>query len=193
MLTSITPLGERGRNRNWNTTMAAYLVGSALGGTLVGSLAGGLGAAVPSSFRPGGLGYIVAIVLGVVIVDELGWTSLTPLGSRQVNEDWLDEFRGWVVGLGFGFQLGLGVTTIVTTLAVPATLLLAFLTFSLPWGTAIGLTFGIARALPILQTRRVNGPDELAALHRRHDANARRIRLLTGLAAMPLAAWAVAS
>ena len=35
MLTSITPLGEQGRNRNWSTTVIAYFAGSILAGSLV--------------------------------------------------------------------------------------------------------------------------------------------------------------
>ena len=30
-----------------------------------------------------------------------------PSPGRQVNHRWLDEFRGWVYGLGYGAQLGL--------------------------------------------------------------------------------------
>ena len=40
-----------------------------------------------------------------------------PGPRRQVNERWLDEYRGWVYGLGFGAQLGLGVTTVITSAA----------------------------------------------------------------------------
>jgi MFS family permease len=192
MLTSITPLGERGRHRNWNTTIVAYFIGSILGGTVVGALTGGLGELVPRSARPGGLGYMVAAVLGLVILDELKAIRVTPLGKRQVSEDWLDEYRGWVVGLGFGFQLGLGFTTIVTTLALPATFLLAILTFSWQWGLVIGVAFGTARALPILTTRRVTSPDELAELHRHHDRSERWVRIAAAVIAGPLAFAAVA-
>ena len=40
MLTSITPLGERGRNRRWLSTVSWYVLGSTLGGALMGALAG---------------------------------------------------------------------------------------------------------------------------------------------------------
>ena len=29
-----------------------------------------------------------------------------PSHTRQVNEAWLDEYRGWVYGGGFGWQIG---------------------------------------------------------------------------------------
>jgi len=190
MLTSITPLGERGRNRRWSRTMVWYTAGSILGGLTGGIAAGGLGAILPTSGRLPG--YAVAVVLLLVMADELGWVRLTPLGRRQVNEDWLDEYRGWVVGAGFGFQLGLGFTTIVTTLALPAAFLLALLTSSWQWGAMIGLAFGAARALPILAARHVEQPAQLASLHRSHDRNARRMRMITAAATAPLIVMAVA-
>ncbi len=191
MLTSITPLGEQGRNRSWKTTAIAYTVGSLLGGAVAGLAAGGLGRLVAGWLAPATRGYVVVAILAVVIMSELGWPALTPVGHRQVNEDWLDEFRGWVVGLGFGFQLGLGVVTIVTSLTIPATFLLAALTGSWQWGLAVGTTFGLARALPIMSTRRIDRPDRLAALHRRHDRIAGAVRLAAVLAALPVAAMAV--
>ena len=192
MLTSITPLGERGRHRSWNRTIVAYFIGSIAGGLLVGTVAGGLGALIPDGARPGGLGYLVAGVLLIVALDELGVIRITPLGKRQVSEDWLDEYRGWVIGVGFGFQLGLGFTTIVTTLALPATFLLAALTYSWQWGMVIGLSFGVARALPILTTWRVDSPARLAALHKHHDRSERWVRIAGAVIAGPLALAAVA-
>ncbi len=183
MLTSITPLGERNRNRSWGPTVTAYIAASILGGLVAGGAAGGLGAMVPAPFRSADAA-IVAALLGLVAIDEVGWLRITPLGRRQVNEDWLDEFRGWVVGVGFGFQLGLGMATIVTSLAVPATFALAFFTHSVRWGMVVGATFGLARALPILRTRVVTSPARLAQLHRAHDVSARWARL--GVAALSL-------
>ena len=191
MLTSITPLGERGRNRNWTGTVIAYFIGSLAGGAVVGLAAGGLGAAIPAGVRPASIGLIVAAILVVVAINEAGWVRITPLGRRQVNEDWLEEYRGWVVGVGFGFQLGLGLVTIVTTLAVPATFLLAALSFSWQWGLLIGTTFGLARALPILTTQTVTDPSRLAQLHRRHDLAARWAKIGVTALVVPLALVAV--
>lgn len=189
MLTSITPLGERGRNRNWATTVVAYFIGSIAGGAATGLTAGLLGSTVPAAWRPDSITWPVAAVLAVVALSEL--RPVTPIGRRQVNEDWLEEFRGWVVGLGFGFQLGLGFVTIVTTLAVPAAFVLAALTFSWQWGLVVGMTFGLARALPILTTFRVTDPGRLASLHRSHDRTARWARLGVTAMVLPLAALAV--
>lgn len=189
MLTSITPLGEQGRNRNWATTVFAYFVGSILGGSLVGFAAGLLGEVVRVS--PVTAGWVGAAVLVMVALDELSIIRLTPLGERQVNEDWLDEYRGWVVGIGFGFQLGLGVVTIVTTLAIPATFVLAVLTGSWQMGIAVGVAFGLARALPILRTRPVTDAARLAGLHKAHDSAARWAHIGLAAVALPLAVVAV--
>src|SRR4249919_1505358 len=70
-----------------------------------------------------------------------------PSWHRQVNEDWLTQYRGWVYGLGFGVQLGLGVVTIVTTAAVYLTWVAAFVSGSAAIGAAVGAAFGLARAL----------------------------------------------
>ena len=191
MLTSITPLGEQGRNRNWSSTVAAYFIGSIAGGAVTGAAFGAAGSLLPGSLRPDSLGWAIVLLLAVVAADEMGWINITPLGRRQVNEDWVEEYRGWVVGVGFGFQLGLGFVTIVTTLALPATFLLAGLTFSWQAGLAVGVTFGVARAVPILRTKPVTDAARLARLHRTHDAAARWAHIAVAAAVVPLAVIAV--
>lgn len=183
MLTSITPLGERGRSRKWSTTVTAYVVGSVVGGAITGLISGSVGNLLPNTVRPSGwaMAALVAVPLIAVALSEFGRLNL-PLfpAKRQVSEDWLDEYRGWVVGAGFGFQLGTGFATVVTTAAIPVTFLLALLTHSWAQGLLIGTVFGIARSLPIIVTRRVTDADRLAALHRSYDANVGRARYTAG-------------
>ena len=38
-----------------------------------------------------------------------------PVHYRQVNERWLDQFRPWVYGAGFGWQIGAGLATYIKT------------------------------------------------------------------------------
>lgn len=166
MLASITPLGERGRRMRWGRTMAAYVVGSVLGGAAIGAVLGGLGGLVPA--RPGRLAAALAVAVVCLVAAGLDLTRRRlPTLHRQVDEDWLQRYRGWVYGVGFGFQLGLGVVTIVTTGTVYAALALAALTQSGLGGLAVGATFGLVRALPVLAAARVTTPDRLAALHSR--------------------------
>ena len=167
MLTSITPLGERGRRRRWGATTAWYLIGSLLGGAAVGALAGllaaGLGSLAPEATAVLWLG--AAACLAAALSDAMG---LRPLSwRRQVDETWLGRYRGWVVGGGFGVQLGFGLMTIVTSASVYAALFLAVLSGSFWAGLAIGATFGLLRALPLLTVRSVRSNEALAQLHRR--------------------------
>ena len=108
MLSSITPLGERGRSQRWWLTASAFILGSAAGGAAVGALLGLLGGLLRNAgLRGVGLAALV-VVLGVValVFDGAGARLRLPRYGRQVNEDWMSSYRGWVYGLGYGVQLG---------------------------------------------------------------------------------------
>jgi hypothetical protein len=45
-----------------------------------------------------------------------------------VNRTWLDRYRSWVYGAGFGWQLGVGVATFVMSATVYLMVVLAALT-----------------------------------------------------------------
>jgi len=170
MLASITPLGERGRNNRWATTASAYVGGSLIGAALLGAVLGSAGAGLRAAIHPdadviGGLA--VAACVAAAAFDAHAFGLKLPSWHRQVNEDWLGRYRGWVYGVGFGAQLGVGVVTIVTTAAVYATLVLAMLSGSAMRGAVIGAVFGAVRALPVLALGRVEAPDQLRRAHRR--------------------------
>ncbi|HSP37310.1 MAG TPA: sulfite exporter TauE/SafE family protein [Frankiaceae bacterium] len=169
MLGSITPLGERGHARRWSATVAHYVIGSVLGGSAVGALFGLLGAglrAVGLDLSGAAVLIVLAALCGLGVLFDLRVGGLAlPTVHRQVNEDWLVRYRGWVIGAGFGFQLGLGVVTIVTTATVYLMLAAALLAGSLVAGLVIGATFGLVRALPLLAARRVDSPPRLRAQH----------------------------
>lgn len=184
MLASINPLGERARNRRWSRTVSAYLVGSVLGGALAGTLAGlggrsllGSGSWMGSDARWAVSAAIVVAACVLGLGADLGLAGLSlPTTRRQVDKDWLDRYRGWVYGLGFGFQLGLGLVTVVNTAAIYVTFALALVSRSALLGAAIGITFGLARGLVILAARGVDEPEELRAVHRRMRSWAPRSR-----------------
>ena len=162
MLSSISPLGERARNSRWWLTTAAYLLGSLVGGLAVGGLAALLGSAVPEALRTSRWTLLVVAVLLLVglAVDWRG-ASAVPSWQRQVDEQWLGRYRGWVYGVGFGAQLGFGLVTIITSTTTYAAVLLAALTGHLGAGLAVGATFGLVRALPSLLMARVVDRDGL--------------------------------
>lgn len=169
MLSSITPLGERARHNRWGVTASWYVVGSLLGGASLGGLLGGIGGGLTQVVRPDDTvvaGAVLATLL-IALMFDLGMLGTIPSIRRQVNEDWLDHYRPWVYGGGFGWQLGLGIVTIVPTAGIYATWLLAAMTGSPMGGVMIGGAFGLARALPLLAAHRAVDPTRLRALHRR--------------------------
>ncbi len=163
MLASITPLGERGRSSTWGVTVVAFVVGATFAGGGLGAATGALGSLVGggSHWRMGALALVALAALAV----DLGPLAV-PGPNRQVNERWLDEYRGWVYGLGFGTQLGLGVTTIVSSAATYLPLVAAFLTGDAVLGAVVAGVFGLTRGLTLLAAAGVKRPDELLALHR---------------------------
>ncbi len=166
MLASIHPLGERARDRRWSVTVSAYVLGSTVAAALLGTALGAVGGLLP--LTPSVTAVLVVALCAAALAFDLRVGGLRlPTVHRQVDKDWLDRYRGWVVGLGFGFQLGLGVVTIVTTAAVYLTLALALLTGSVAGGAAVGATFGLVRALVILAVANVRRPDQLRTALRR--------------------------
>src|SRR3712207_4960816 len=113
MLASIHPLGERGRGQRWGVTVAAYLAGTVTGAVLLGAALGLVGSWLPGLPPAAGLLVLVAALaaLGVALDLRLAGASV-PTIHRQVDEQWLEQYRGWVYGVSFGFQLGLGVVTV---------------------------------------------------------------------------------
>jgi hypothetical protein len=165
MLASITPLGERGRNATWAITVTAFTVGATLAGAALGALLGALGGlVVPDAL--GGQARLVTLAALVCIAIALDATPrAVPGPHRQVNERWLDEYRGWVYGLGYGTQLGLGVTTVVSSAGTYVAMAAAFLVERPAAGALIVGCFGAIRGLTLLAAAGVRTPPQLLAMH----------------------------
>jgi MFS family permease len=162
----MTPLGERSRGSRWAVTVAWFVAGSVLGGAAAGALFGWLGSVVLGPW-PGRVSawspWVLAGLLAVgVAVDARILGARLPSVRRQVNEQWLHQYRGWVYGIGFGVQLGMGFVTIVTTSAVYVAFAAGFLSASAWGGALIGGCFGLVRAASIFATARVLTADRLA-------------------------------
>src|SRR5947209_18623871 len=112
MLASINPLGERARDRRWGVTVGAYVLTSTVAAAGLGALLGAAGTTLrPSTHATAA---VVVALTGLALAFDLGVAGLRlPTVHRQVDKDWVARYRGWVVGAGFGAQLGLGVVTIV--------------------------------------------------------------------------------
>lgn len=184
MLTSIHPLGERARGQVWIVTVVALVLSSTAGGMLLGAALGLLGGPLVSA-RPGVARMVAGLaLLGAAAVDA--GMRRPPTIRRQVNEDWLLAFRGWVYGAGFGFQLGLGLATIVTSAVTYAFVVVAAVSGSAAAGAAAGAVFGLARGLPVVFGTRVRSAYQLARLHRRLTTAAVAARSATAVASAVL-------
>jgi hypothetical protein len=174
-------------------TVAAFVLGSTAAGAAAGALVGLVGAPLDDAASPGARVLILgAVVLLGAILDLEPFGTTLPTPRRQVSEEWLNRYRGWVYGIGFGVQLGVGVATIVTTSAVYATLAAAALSGSALAGTVVGGTFGLVRGLTVLPSRGVRTPGDLVAMDARLRSWSRQARLAASLAMSGAAALLLA-
>ena len=165
MLASLTPYAEAGRGSRWRTTAGAFSIGAVLAGATGGVIWGGVGSLLPGgSWRVAAAAGVVATAL---IIDATPLRRRMPLTKRQVNEDWMTTFRGWVYGVGFGAQLGLGFITLVACAAIYATFAVELLSGSVVAGVIIGASFGATKAATLLPAGRARDRGSLTALHRR--------------------------
>jgi hypothetical protein len=174
MLSSIHPLGERVRGNRFGVTSTAFVLASTAAGAALGLALGALGSLLSTvsgevwwSAAP----WLLAAGALLALAADTRVLGLRPLGPhRQVDEDWLEVYRGWLYGAGYGAQLGVGFATIITTAAVHLTFLAALLVASPVGGGFVGGVFGLARGATLLAARRVDTPERLRALHRRMQA-----------------------
>jgi hypothetical protein len=164
MLASITPLGERGRHNHYPLTMAAFILAAAGAGAVGGLALGAIGALGLPDLRTGLRLAVLAAALLIAIGLDLR-PGPVPGPRRQVNEQWLDRYRGWVYGLGFGAQLGIGATTIVTSAATYVAMLAAVLSANPGTGALILGIYGAVRGLTPLLAAGSRTTAQLMALH----------------------------
>jgi MFS family permease len=166
MLASLTPLGERGRGSSWRITVSAFAIGTIGAGTLCGALLAAVGSLLPVSEGVRAAAFTLVLVVALLI-DATPLRRRLPVTRRQVNEDWMARYRGWVYGFGFGAQLGLGFATFVSCAAVYAAIAAEILCGRPAAGAVIGAAFGATKALSLVPTRTARDPASLMALHRR--------------------------
>lgn len=182
MLSTITPFGERGRRHRYSVTAGWFLAGSIAGGATLGGISAGLagllrlagdsvrpaGPAGPTD-RPAWLAAGAVVALAGSLVDAGVFGAVLPLIRRQVDDRWLSRYRPWVYGLGFGWQIGVGVATYLMTAGVVVVALLGALSGSPLVALTLGVVFGAARGSTVFLTARVSDPRALRALHARID------------------------
>lgn len=192
MLSTITPMAERSRGRRWGLTAAWFILGATLGGATLGALAVACASVVGLLDLPARAVLGTAAVLALVTAGmDLGIGTRMPHHRRQVDELWLDQFRSWVYGIGFGFQIGTGLMTYIMTAAVYLTVMMAALTGSAVTAMALALLFGATRGAAILLGAGLTEPDRLRRFHRRFEALGPTVRL--GVIGVQIAVAVVAS
>lgn len=169
MLSTITPLTERGRGHRFGATASWFVGGAVLGGALLGGVAAVLASLVDGS----GASATVRLAIGggaalaAALLDARHLGPTLPHHRRQVNEEWLDEFRPWVYAAGFGLQIGTGLSTYIMTGAVYLVIVLAALSGAATTAALLGTAFGLLRGLAVLTGRGNIDPARLAVFHRR--------------------------
>jgi hypothetical protein len=198
MLASITPLAEAGRGHRYRSTAAWFVAGAVAGGATLGGLMA-LGALVVRAVGPAPR-VVVVTVLVVAVACSASDRGLTarriPFHRRQVNERWLDGYRPWVYGAGFGWQIGCGLATYIVTAGVYLLVVLGVATGEPRVALALGALFGLVRGLAVLVGRTVTSSASLHALHRRlarlDPVSAAATAAVEATAALVAAAWLVA-
>lgn len=169
MLSQLNPLSERSRGQRYAVTATWFVIGALVGGATLGAGMFALAWAVDLL----GLGAATALGAGAVLAlagaasdgRVLPWSP--PFHRRQVNEDWLPRYRGWLYGVGFGWQIGTGVATYIMTAAVLVMIALGALTASPVTAFVVAITFALTRGFAVFATARLRTFDALAAFHRR--------------------------
>lgn len=180
MLSSIHPLGEAGRQNRYSVTAAAFVIGSTVGGIGTGAMSGVVGVGLTRALAAGASQWWLDFGGPVLVVAVGGWTAAhrvvgrsLPSLPRQVNENWLNEFRGWVYGVGFGLQLGCGVATYIRSVAVFVWVAAMIAAADFGRAVCLGAVFGLVRGASLFRNRSVTSPEALVAFHRRlHRARA---------------------
>lgn len=171
MLSAMNPVSERGRGRSFRVSASWFVVGAVAGGLTLGVGMGLLAVVVRAMSVPVdaalAVGAAAALVAVASDVRVLGFRL--PFHTRQVNEDWLDWYRAWVYGAGFGWQIGVGLATYIMTAALYLTIVLAALAGSPLLAVACGALFGLVRGLAVLLARSLTTTAAIVALHRRLD------------------------
>jgi hypothetical protein len=195
MLSTITPVTERAKGHTYRNTASWFVAGAVAGGATLGTVMATLAVGVRSlHLSPGALGVSALVAALVAGVSDSGLAGLrVPIHRRQVNERWLDQYRSWVYGAGFGWQIGAGLATYITTAAVYLMVVLGALSTSPAVALGIGCGFGLCRGLAVFLTARITTPTALRTFHRRFtEAGPTVGRVATTVELLAAAALAVA-
>jgi len=178
MLSTVTPLAERGRGHRYGVTATWFILGGILGGATLGLVTalGALGVdALDLSMTTVGAATAIAAATALASDTHLFGFAL-PTHTRQVDDAWLPKYRAWVYGAGFGWQIGVGLATYIMTAGVYLMIVLSMLTGDALLAFVIPTMFGTIRGLSVLLGARIHQPADLMAFHRKFDAIGPHVR-----------------
>jgi len=193
MVGQIGPLVQVGRKK---TALALHVLGGVLGGLSIGIVLGFCGVLLRAAIGdtldtifvvvvPAALIYAASVDLGLLPVPALTWV-------RQTPGDWPCSMGHYPGIFGWGFDLGLGITTRIpyqTLLVVP---LSAFLVGDMATAIAITTAYGAARALAVVAAVS-SAEDDFPAVCDAISDRVLTLKKLVGATALVIAALIVIS
>jgi hypothetical protein len=150
----IETIGPRGHTGGLRTTVAACLtftLGALAGGVITFATLAALGSLLAASGEAAAYVAAAAIAAAAALA-ELRGVAIMPQVRRQLPEHWRRLMPMPLAAGLYGVLLGLGFTTFVLTFGVFALAGIVFALGDPQLGIAVGLVFGIGRALPIALT-----------------------------------------
>jgi len=149
MVETIGLRGDPTRRRTALAACATFAPGAAVGGICTFGALALAGSAVHGA--GGRASYVIAgcIAIAAALLEARG-TRIVPQVRRQLPEGWRWSLPLPVASALYGVLLGLGFTTFVLSFGVWALAAISFALGDPLAGAAIGLSFGIGRAIPIL-------------------------------------------
>ena len=195
MLSTITPVAEAGRGHSFRSTSTWFVIGSVAGGLTLGTLMAGIAKLVAGlGTTPAQRLWIVALgaLLAASSDGRLAGFHITG-HDRQVNERWLDRYRSWVYGAGFGWQIGVGLATYVMTSALYLVILIGGLTADPVVAIAVGALFGLVRGLAVYLATGLDSTGRLLSFHSKFESLREPVRQATILIMAVVSVAAVAA
>ena len=149
MIETIGPTGHTGGQPTTLAACATFFPGALIGAVFTFGGISLVGAAMPG--EAGWLSYTVAgVVAFLAAIAEARGRRIAPQIRRQLPEHWRRIMPMPVAAALYGILLGLGFTTFVLTFGVWALAGISLALGEPVAGLAIGLGFGVGRAIPIV-------------------------------------------
>ena len=156
---AVETLGPRGHTGGRRTTIASCLTffpGAVLGGALTFGALSALGELIHGA--GGTFAYILAAAMAILAaVLEARGTRIVPQIRRQLPEHWRRVMPMPVAGALYGVLLGMGFTTFVLSFGVWALAGISLAVGDPAIGLAIGVAFGVGRAIPVVALAPLQG------------------------------------